>query len=92
MDYKIDNDSFLFSYNLKKIYPVIIDKKVICHINNYYGLCFFGSLVFQNNFMSKQNNDVNGGETSFTGFSTKYEMNGGERKFIAQELEVFQLI
>ena len=32
LDYKIDNNCFLFSLFLKKIYPVINDKKVICHI------------------------------------------------------------
>ena len=40
--YEIDNNCFLFSLNLKKIYPVIKDKKVICHIGEVYGLCFFG--------------------------------------------------
>ena len=91
-DYKIDNDCFLFSYQLKKIYPVIKDKKVICHIYNTFGLCFYGSLEIQNNFMNYKDNRVNGGTTCFSGFSTLYEMNGGEKEFIAQELEVFQLM
>ena len=92
LDYKIDNDCFLFSYQLKKIYPVIKDKKVICHIYNTFGLCFYGSLEIQNNFMNYKDNRVNGGTTCFRGFSTLYEMNGGEKEFIAQELEVFQLM
>ena len=41
MEYKIDNNCFLFSVNLKRIYPVIKDKKVICHIEDHYGLCIF---------------------------------------------------
>ena len=92
MDYKIDNDCFLFSYQLKKIYPVIQNKSVICHISNSYGLCFYGSLVIQDNFMNIKNNNVNGGVTCFTGFSTIYEIYGGHREFKVQELEVFQLI
>ena len=90
-DFKIDNYCFLFSYQLRKIYPVIENKKVICHINNTFGLCFFGSLVFEDNFMKYENNRVNAGTTCFTGFSERYEMNGGKCGFKVQELEVFQL-
>ena len=61
-DYKIDNNCFLFSYQLKKIYPVIQNKRVICHISNDFGLCFYGSLVTQDNFMNSKNNKVNGGQ------------------------------
>ena len=54
--YEIDNNCFLFSLNLKKIYPVIKDKKVICHIEEVYGLCFCKSLGFYDYFMTKKNN------------------------------------
>ena len=89
-EYKIDNNCFLFSYNLKKIYSVIKDRKVICHIESTMGLCFYGSLVFCNNFM-KKSNSVNGGVTCFEGFHQYYEMNGGKSSFKVKELEVFQL-
>ena len=58
LDYKIDNNCFLFSLNLKKIYPVIKDKKVICHIREDCGLCFYSSLAFRDNFMRKKNNNI----------------------------------
>ena len=90
-EYKIDNNCFLFSYNLKKIYPVIKDKKVICYIKSNCGLCFSGSLSFYDNFLRNSYSYINGGETSFTGFSEYFEMNGGKREYIIKELEVFQL-
>ena len=57
-DYKIDNNCFLFSLNLNKIYPVIKDKKVICHIEETKGLCFYSSLSFYDYFMSKKQNKI----------------------------------
>ena len=94
LEYKIDNNCFLFSLNLKKIYPVIKDKTVICHISETSGLCFFRSLTFYDYFMSKKdwpniNNDIN---QYFNGFENSYEMNGGQEYFKFNELEVFQLL
>ena len=85
IEYKTDNDCFLFSFNLKKIYPVIKDKDIICHITDEYGLCLRNSLVFRDNFMSKNDNNING-------IKDDYEMNGGLQSFQCKELEVFQLI
>ena len=48
-EYKIDNSCFLFSKNLKKVYPVVKNQKVICNINNNNGLCFYGCLAFELN-------------------------------------------
>ena len=93
-EYKIDNNCFLFSLNLKKIYPVIKDRKVICHIGEEYGLCFYSSLAFYDYFMTKKDNH-NISESIkewFNGFEDKYEMNGGQNYFKCDELEVFQLL
>ena len=92
LEYKVDNNAFLFSVNLKKIYPVITDQGAICHIQETCGLCFNNALNFFNNFLNKElsyvcqkNNDY------FKGFSKDYEMNGGKRNFKIIDLEVFQL-
>ena len=94
LEYKIDNNCFLFSLNLKIIYPVIKDKNVICHIRETSGLCFFGSLMFYDYFMNKKdwpnlNMDI---KQYFNNFETVYEMNGGQEYFKCDELEVFQLL
>ena len=94
LEYKIDNNCFLFSVNLKKIYPVIKDKNVICHTRETSGLCFFGSLMFYDYFMSKKdwpnlNMDI---KQYFNNLETIYEMNGGQEYFKCDELEVFQLL
>jgi len=93
LEWKIDNNCFLFSLNLKKVYPVIKDKKVICHIMDDCGLCFCNSLAFYDNFMNNKRSSINfGPEQMFNGFVDKYEMNGGDSKFKCKELEVFKLI
>ena len=93
-EYKIDNNCFLFSLNLKKIYPVIKDKKVICHVDEEYGLCFYCSLVFYDYFMTKKDNQniFESIKEWFNSFEDKYEMNGGQGFFKFNELEVFQLL
>ena len=83
---------FLFSINLKKIYPVIKDEEIICHISDKSGLCFDSSLSFGDNFMHT-NNSINSFITNmFNGFENEYEINGGKVSFILSELEVFQLL
>ena len=92
-DYKIDNNCFLFSLNLNKIYPVIKDKKVICHIEETKGLCFYSSLSFYDYFMSKKQNKIMSDiKNYFNNFENIYEINGGEKFFKCNELEVFQLL
>ena len=93
-EYKIDNNSFLFSVNLKKIYPVIKDMQAICHIKESNGLCFYSSLVFFDKFMNYRCNYVfaNDSVEYFSKPKNKFEMNGGSREFKCNELEVFQLL
>ena len=91
--YKIDNHCFLFSLNLHKIYPVIKDKPVICHIKDTFGLCFYESIGFYDNFMSITINKILSKiKTVFNGIGNEYEMNGGNQFFRIKELEVFQIL
>ena len=91
-EWKIDNNCFLFSLNLKKIYPVINDKEIICHISDNSGLCFDSSLSFKDNFLHKNSSISSYIINMFNGFKDKFEMNGGKDSFTLTELEVFQLI
>ena len=91
-EYIIDNNSFLFSIDLRKIYPVIKDKTALIYDNCNYGLCFFG-LCFKDNFMNIENNFIGYFIYSqFQGLNDEYEINGGEKYLKIKELEVFQLI
>ena len=90
--YLKDKKSFLFSVNLKKIYPSVKNKSVICHIPEKYGLCFNSSLAVRDNFMNMDNNNIYSEiKRYFNGIKDKYEMNGGNDKFKCVDLEVFQL-
>ena len=92
-EYKKDNNSFLFSVNLNKIYPCIQGREVICNIGENYGLCFSDSLSFSDNFMHEKKNNIKSYiKTKFCNMQTEYEMNGGKNNFIYSELEVFQLL
>ena len=93
-EYKKDNNSFLFSVNLKKIYPVIKDKEAICHISDRFGLGFTASLAFYDNFMNNSRGTIFGNDSKeiFSKPPNKYEMNGGNRNYKCSELEVFQLV
>ena len=92
-NYLIDNNSFLFSMNLRKIYPSIKDKTVICHIGDQFGLCFNSSLIFYDNYMTTGNNVIYPQiKNKFNGLENEYEMNGGKNSFLVKELEVFQLL
>ena len=92
-EYMIDNNSFLFSVNLQKIYPVIKDQKVICHLSESLGLCFDSSIIYYDYFMHQMDNLIYSLiNTRFNGLENIYEMNGGKSNFLCKELEVFQLL
>ena len=86
---KYDNNAFLFSLDLKKVYKIVPGEYAIyCYYNS--GPCFSqGSLYIPNNFFKKY------GKTSITGgpyqFKEDYEINNGEEKFLVKELEIFQV-
>ena len=91
-EYKIDNNCFLFSVDLKKIYPVIENTKPICYIDSSFGLSFYSCLVFYNGFMNNKKGIVcTENNKYFTGFLNNYEMNDGVQHFKCKELEIFQL-
>ena len=92
-EYKIDNNCFLFSFNLTKIYPVIYNEESITYTNEKYGLSFYASLYFKDNFMNINKNFIGYKiKTIFNGIKDRYEMNGGKEEFKCKELEVFQLV
>ena len=92
IEYIIDNNSFLFSVDLKKIYPVINGKTSLEYDNDIYGLCFYG-LYFKDKFMNIKSNYIGDFlQLKFKGLNEEYEIKGGEKYFKIKELEVFQLL
>ena len=94
--YVVDNNSFLFSVDLQKIYPAIMFQQHICHIADNYGLCFNGSLAFFDNFMHNSDGYIFGfnhdnNAEFYSKPSNQFEMNGGIGSFKCIELEVFQI-
>ena len=87
-----DNESFLFSVNLTKIYRAIKDKNVIGHFKEERGLCFTESLYFYDKFLKTPSYISNKINEYFNGFEKVFEMNGGKKQFIIKELEVYELI
>ena len=86
---KDDNNSFLFSLNLKKVFKITPGKNAIyCYPKS--GPCFSQeSLYIPNNFFKKP------GKTRIFGgpfqFEKDYEINNGEKNFLVKELEIFQV-
>lgn len=86
---KRDNNAFLFSLDLKKVYKIIPEEYAIyCYPNS--GPSFSkGSLYVPDNFFEKY------GKTGAKGgpyqFETDYELNNGKKQFIVKELEIFQV-
>ena len=92
-EYKIDNHCFLFSINLKKIYPVKKDKNVICYTSLKMGLCFYSSLGFYDHFFNNSKSFIGEEDCKlfFENIPSNNEINGGQKNFKCKELEVFQL-
>ena len=88
-----DDNSFLFSINLKRIYPSIKGRNAISNFSKNHGLCFTESLFFYDNFMSLSNNTFRKTiKKHFNGLNENYEMNGNHSKFKIEDLEVFHLL
>ena len=87
-----DEKAFVFSLNHMKIYNPIYGK-----YKYYWGENsgpMFSSYFLHENMFSESGNYVDSKNTAnkfFSGFSSDYELNGGERNFIIKELEVFQI-
>ena len=86
---KFDNNAFLFSLDLMKVFNILPGNYAIyCYDNT--GPCFSkGSLYVPNSFFTKY------GKTRIAGgpfqFKKDYELNNGKEKFLIKELEVFQV-
>ena len=87
---KDDENCFLFSINNKIIYNSIKEQK---KYNLGENLIFYEFGIKYNLFEKSWLNILKKDEANkyFSGFSTDYEINGGEREFQIAELEVFQI-
>ena len=86
---KIDNNAFLFSLDLKKVYNITKDKYAI-DCNPKSGPSFSGGNLFiPDNFFEKF------GKIGAVGgpykFEKDYELNHGKKNFLVKELEIFQV-
>ena len=90
---KVDDKAFIFSLDKKKIYEVEKGKKAICCYKNY-GPVFYGyeycNIYLVGNLLNVEGNVAKKGDRYNT--TADYEINGGEKKFMAEEVEVFQVI
>ena len=93
---KTDNNSFIFSLDLKKIYRA---KKNSSHIYTGSGYGFRGGGSFTLR-ITNESSEKRKGYTqtsqwcnhSFTGFVKDYEINNGEEYFLIKEIESYQII
>ena len=90
---KKDDDAFIFSIDKKKTYEVDKGTKAVCSYKNY-GPVFYGyeycNIYLIGNFLSVEGNVAKKGDRYKT--TEDYEINGGEKKFLAVEVEVFQVV
>ena len=92
LEYPIDDNAFLFSIDNQKIFEAIKGKNEICWIeSDEYGLCFYTTLVFYNNFLTKENTNLSYGLSLNFKNCTKNDFNSGLEKFKFSELEVFHI-
>ena len=91
----IDNNAFVFSNSLKKIYNVKKDKPAI-YCDSSYGPSFrskpnFMIFIFKQIFHIKGHTcSIN--DSHYEGMSFDFEINNGKNYFIIKELEVFQVL
>ena len=92
-EYPIDDNAFLFSVESKKIFNAKRGKNQICWGNSdEYGLCFCGSLVFHNKFLTKVNFNIYKMISLYIENCSIDEFNSGKEICKLSELEVFQII
>ena len=87
---KVDNRAFLFSIDNKKVYNVNKNEEAIgCYKLNGPDFCGW-QIVIQDNFLTNKQCYTGEKEMNFK-TSEDYELNGGEKYFGVEELEVFQI-
>ena len=88
---KKDIKSFLFSLNKKKIYCAEKDKKFHLYCSEFDGPCFYA-------FSIEDSCLKNGGfcdevqKCNYDSFQSDYEINNGNKKFVVDQLEVFEIL
>ena len=88
---KKDENAFVFSINLEKIYFYFGKKNnILCDKNK--GPCFVGMFDINKNILKGKGFVNNGNVQCFDGENDKYEINGRKNEFVIDELEVFQVI
>ena len=88
-----DESAFVFSLDHMKIYNPIKGKEKY-YFGEGYGPNFYAFWPRKDMFATSGNNVLtkNDANQYFAGFTSDYELNGGEKDFTTQELEVFQII
>ena len=87
---KVDKRAFLFSIDKQKVYNVIKNEEAIgCYKLNGPDFCGW-QIVIQDNFLSNKQCYTGEKEMNYR-TDEDYELNGGEKYFGVQELEVFQV-
>jgi len=91
-EYPIDDKAFLFFIDNQKIFEAIKGKNKICWVNSdEYGLSFYRALIFYNNFLSKENDNL-GDDLSFIFKNcNKNDFNSRLKVCKFSELEVFHI-
>ena len=88
---KDDENSFIVSLDHMKIYNPI--KGCDKYYYSNYGPWFEGFKIPTNMFKDKSYvHDKNTANNYYSGFSSDYELNGGEKYFIPQEIETYQIL
>ena len=90
-----DDNAFCFSLNLKKIYNIKYNEAI--YINKEEIITFLMDIFkIMNNFFSTESicTDAREGKKYiyYDNQKDEYEINGGEKTFLVQELEVFEII
>ena len=87
-----DENCFIFSISLKKIYnPIKGERKYFFHSKHGPTFSVFG---IKNNLFSKTSLNIkikDKANERFSGFTEDYELTGGDYEFIAKEIEIFQI-
>ena len=96
-----DLNSFVFSLNLMKIYDSTTIRNEKYHLGTYSGPQFWAFTLADDSGYTEDDHKPFGdvlqsiyhdGNGHFTGFPSKYEINGGSSYFYVSELEVFQIV
>ena len=90
---KRDENAFVFSINLEKLYFYFYDEKkfnIFCDKNK--GPCFVGMFFIPEQILKGKGLVDKFGIQCYEGENNKYEINGGKNEFFIEEMEVFQVI